>query len=86
MEIIDQFIKLAANNEVNQLKKLIECGINVNGFDSKGRTALMAATFFNHIEVVTLLISADESITEIIEPLIDELIFPSPLRLEIKGV
>src|SRR3990167_7135399 len=36
--------------------------------------------------LIAFLISAGESITEIIEHWTDELIFPSPLRLEIKGV
>jgi ankyrin repeat protein len=51
-------IRSAQNNDTIALKQLIGKGVDIEWKDERGRTALMAATYGNHIEAVEILVRA----------------------------
>jgi ankyrin repeat protein len=54
----DQLIVAAEQGDTTTLLRLISTGANLNARDSRGRTALMAATHTNQIEAVRSLLQA----------------------------
>jgi ankyrin repeat protein len=54
----DQLITAAEQGDTTNLRRLILSGVNLNARDSRGRTALMAATHTNQIEPVQILLEA----------------------------
>ena len=54
----DQLIAAAEQGDTSALLRLIATGVDLNGRDARGRTALMAATHANQVQVVRLLLEA----------------------------
>ncbi|WP_306419835.1 ankyrin repeat domain-containing protein [Bacillus sp. J14TS2] len=52
----NQFILAAGKGDVEEVLRLLEKGVDIDGTDAQGRTAVVAATYGNHIEVVEVLI------------------------------
>lgn len=57
-----ELIKLAANNDTLPLKQAIAKGADLERKDQQGRTALMAATYGNHLEAVKILVKAGANV------------------------
>src|SRR5690554_733071 len=53
-----EFINAAKNNDTEKLQKLIKQGVAIDARDTYKRTALMVATYENHIKASKLLIEA----------------------------
>lgn len=51
-----QFIRYAAQGDMERVLTLLETDIDINSIDSNGTTAVMAATYNNQVEMVKLLI------------------------------
>jgi ankyrin repeat protein len=57
-DVVDAFVQCARSGDVIKLKEFIDGGIDVNAFSAKLKcTALMAASFEQHIECVKLLLA-----------------------------
>jgi len=54
----NQLLQAAKRGEVDTIGKLIKNGANINAQDSKGRTAIMNATYNNDVETAKILIKA----------------------------
>ena len=50
-------VEAARNGDVNEVKRLLEKGVNVNGQAMYGYTALIASACMGHVEVVNLLVA-----------------------------
>ncbi len=55
-------LRAAANNDTLSLKKAIANGAQLDLKDNKGRTALMLATYANHVEAAKILIKAGANV------------------------
>ncbi|WP_193768833.1 ankyrin repeat domain-containing protein [Metasolibacillus meyeri] len=51
-----QMIKYAEQGNIEETLALIDAGVNINAIDTNGRTAVMAATYNNEVEIVKRLI------------------------------
>ncbi len=51
-------ITAAEQNELPAVQRFLHSGADVNGHDADGRTALLAATARNHVEIAAILIEA----------------------------
>lgn len=52
----NQFILAAEKGDVEEVLRLLEKGVDIDGTDEQGRTAVVAATYGNQVEVVEALI------------------------------
>jgi ankyrin repeat protein len=57
-ELNQHLIQAASRGEANRVSDLIKQGAQINAQDAQGRTAIMAATYGNHIETVKALLDA----------------------------
>lgn len=57
-ELNQQLIQAASRGETNRVQSLLEQGAQINAQDAQGRTAVMAATYGNHVESVQALLNA----------------------------
>ncbi len=55
-------IGAAECNDVESVKRLLRDGAGVQARDQQGRTALLAATYHNHVEVARLLVQAGSDV------------------------
>jgi hypothetical protein len=53
---MDALRSAAIEGNINKIKRLIENGVDINGTNSKGETALMLAAAYGQIDVINLLI------------------------------
>lgn len=58
----DAFIRAAEAGDSAAVTQMLKAGVAINGRDAQGRTAIMAATHANKVEVVRLLIQAGADI------------------------
>ncbi|MFJ7754037.1 ankyrin repeat domain-containing protein [Peribacillus muralis] len=58
IEMNEQLFQAAKKEDTETISKLIEGGADINSQDSKGRTALMIATYHNDLKTAKILIAA----------------------------
>ena len=51
-------LRSASIGDINQIKKLIRSGSDINTISSNGNTPLMVASSNNHVDIVKLLVQA----------------------------
>jgi len=54
---IENFVTACAGNKIDKVRKMIDDGVDVNGVSRGGKTGLMWAMFYNHPDIVTLLLA-----------------------------
>uniref|UniRef100_UPI00403F1DA6 ankyrin repeat domain-containing protein n=1 Tax=Paenibacillus sp. FSL W8-0187 TaxID=2921710 RepID=UPI00403F1DA6 len=57
-----ELIEYAEQGNTEQVRQLLQSGANINATDEQGRTAVMAATYHNHVGTVEALIQAGADI------------------------
>ncbi|MFB4329616.1 ankyrin repeat domain-containing protein [Paenibacillus sp. CR_12] len=57
-----QLIESAEQGNAEQVRQLLQSGANIDATDEQGRTAVMAATYRNHVDTVDALIQAGADI------------------------
>lgn len=57
-----ELIKYAEQGNTEQVRQLLQSGADINATDEQGRTAVMAATYHNHVGTVEALIQAGADI------------------------
>ncbi|MCM3259416.1 ankyrin repeat domain-containing protein [Paenibacillus lautus] len=57
-----QLIESAEQGNTEQVRQLLQAGANIDATDEQGRTAVMAATYRNHVDTVDALIQAGADI------------------------
>ncbi|WP_213579869.1 ankyrin repeat domain-containing protein [Paenibacillus lautus] len=57
-----QLIESAEQGNTEQVRQLLQSGANIDATDEQGRTAVMAATYRNHVDTVDALIQAGADI------------------------
>ncbi|WP_433941981.1 ankyrin repeat domain-containing protein [Paenibacillus lautus] len=57
-----QLIESAEQGNTEQVRQLLQSGANIDATDDQGRTAVMAATYRNHVDTVDALIQAGADI------------------------
>lgn len=57
-ELDRQLVIAASAGDVSRVRELLQQGASINTQDAQGRTAVMAATYANHAEVVAALLDA----------------------------
>ncbi|MBY0158545.1 ankyrin repeat domain-containing protein [Cytobacillus firmus] len=57
-----QLIESAEQGNTEQVRQLLQSGANIDATDEQGRTAVMAATYRNHVDMVDALIQAGADI------------------------
>ncbi|MGG4345471.1 ankyrin repeat domain-containing protein [Paenibacillus lautus] len=57
-----ELIEYAEQGNTEQVRQLLQAGANINATDEQGRTAVMAATYRNHVGTVEALIQAGADI------------------------
>ncbi|MBT2762379.1 ankyrin repeat domain-containing protein [Paenibacillus sp. ISL-20] len=57
-----ELIEFAEQGNPEQVRQLLQSGANINATDEQGRTAVMAATYHNHVGTVEALIQAGADI------------------------
>lgn len=58
----EEFLSAAAKGDLDQLKLLLDAGVNIDGKDPFGRTALMLASMMGQVDTVKFLIEAGANI------------------------
>lgn len=59
---LDEFVSHAEKGDLDHLMLLIDQGMDVNSIDSKGRTALLAATEFENLKIIKWLLENEAQI------------------------
>jgi len=67
-----EFVTLASNNKWDEIKSLVENGVDVNAKDSKGNTPLYYAIYFENWEMAKYLENNGATINDKISELIDD--------------
>jgi ankyrin repeat protein len=55
---IEKFIAMATEGNIDEVKRAIEIGVEIDELGSKGHTALMAAAYYGHQAIVQVLLAA----------------------------
>ena len=61
-DVIQKFFSAAETDDAVQVQEALNTGISIDSRDSRGRTALLIATYFNSIKVAKLLIAAGANV------------------------
>lgn len=61
-ELNQYLIEAASRGETDRVQDLLKQGAHINAQDAQGRTAVMAATYSNHVEAVRALLDAGANV------------------------
>jgi ankyrin repeat protein len=55
---VEKFVEMATEGNIDEVKRAIEVGIEIDELGSKGQTALMVAAYYGHQAIVKMLLAA----------------------------
>ena len=58
----EALIKACLNGQAREVRRLLSGGADVNDADERGRTPLMAASEYGHVEVVDIVLAAQANV------------------------